>query len=100
MYAYWLGKSLIMWPIPWQPWHLIPIMRPVEATEEELFAGAYKIEVLLPSGARDSGGSAADHTPAVEGAAVAQNYEFRAILFGPDVILGMKVLGLSFVGIP
>ena len=69
-------------------------MRPVEATEEELFAGACKIEVLLPFGARDGGGSAADHTPAVEGAAVARNCEFGAILFGPDVILGVKALAL------
>ena len=82
-----------MWPIPWQRWHLIPVVQPVEATEEELFAGACKIEVLLPSSACDGCGSVVDHVSLVEGAAT-QNYEFRAILFGPNVILGVKVLAL------
>ena len=58
----------------------------MEATEEELFAGACKIEVLLPSGARDGGGGAADRMPPVEGAA-AQNFEF-----GPSCVASMSSL--------
>jgi hypothetical protein len=34
MYACWLGQSFRRWPKPRQQWHWIPIVCPVEATED------------------------------------------------------------------
>ena len=47
----------------------MPVVRPVEATDEELYAGACTLLDLLVSGARDGGGGAAERALLMEGAA-------------------------------
>ena len=46
------------WLILLHRWHAIPIERPVEATEEELLAGACTLEDLLTSETCDGVGGA------------------------------------------
>lgn len=40
MYARLLGQSFCTWPRPWQRWHWMPEVRPVDVMEEEGFTGS------------------------------------------------------------
>jgi hypothetical protein len=51
MYNFLLGQSRWKWPIPWQRWHLMSDVWPVEAVDEGGFttAAPCKTEALLRS---------------------------------------------------
>ena len=49
------------WPIHLHRWHIIPVDRPVEATEVELLAGPCTLTNLLTSGACDGVEGIAEH---------------------------------------
>ena len=68
----------------------MPVVRPVEATDEELCAGACTLVDLLVLGARDGGGGAAERALLTEGAA-ARQIGGGAILACPGVDLDVDV---------
>ena len=87
-----------MCPIPLQRWQTIPVVRPVEATEVELLAGACTLVDLLTSGACDGVGGAAERALLVEGAAD-RVAEGGTVLNCPGVDLGVDVLPKLFLGL-
>ena len=69
----------------------MPVVRPVEATDEELCAGACTLVDLLISGVHGGGGGAAERTLLTEGAAARKTGD-GAVLACPDVNLDADVL--------
>jgi hypothetical protein len=74
-----------MWPSPWQQWHWMPEVHPIDAMDDELFAGTYA--EFLPESV-DRVGTAA--TPEAAGRLLASGGGIQKVadLFSPvDVIV-------------
>jgi hypothetical protein len=91
MIAHLLGQSCCIWPNPWQRWHLMSEVRPVEVGTIAFAATLVGVWDLLLSCPFDFEGALL-RTTSVEGSVAARTLEEGTALAGAGSCRGVKVL--------